>query len=120
MVIENGKTLLSANQLCSFGTQVHDTPMIYGGLQRLILHNGTCLPLAYKGALTNLIIYKPTSEELATIKPIDITSPVPWDPHQPYSLDAEFQERVDHDGLAAQPDQVQGLPARGVSLSPML
>lgn len=118
VVMHTGKSLLLCNQLRSFGTQVHDTPIIYGRLQCLILHDGTCLPLNYQGALTNLVICKPTSDKLATIEPMNVTSPVPWDPHQPYSLDNELQDSVDHDGLAAQPDPAQGLPARGgVSLS---
>ena len=93
---------------------------MYGGLQRLILPDGTSLPLIYRWALTTLLIRKPTLAELATITPIDITSPVPWDPHQPYSLDAAPQQRVDPVNLAAPPDQVLALPARGVSPCPTL
>ena len=118
VVMPQGKSLLSSNQLRHFGTQVHDTPIMYGGLQRIILPDGMCLPLTYKGALTNLRIRKPTTRELATIEPIEVTSPVPWDPHQPYVLSADVQEGMDHDGLADPPDQVPVVPARGgVSLS---
>src|SRR5687768_2606666 len=74
------QSILSCNQMRSFGTVVDDCPRMHGGMQKITLPNGPTLPLQYIGGLTYLPMRKPSKEELASLPIIDITCSAPWNP----------------------------------------
>ena len=74
------QSILSANQMRSFGTEVDDCPRMYGGGQRIVIDQGPTMPLQYIGGLSYLPMRKPTQDELATLFIHDITSGAPWNP----------------------------------------
>ena len=74
------KSILSANQLRSYGTKVDDCPKMYGGTQRMEVNNGPSINLQYIRGLSYLPLRKPTSDKLSSLPIHDITSGMPWKP----------------------------------------
>ena len=67
VIMKNGKSLLSSNQLRAYQNEVHDVPRRYGGKQCIILSNGEVLPLNYTRGLCTIKTRLPTEWELKNL-----------------------------------------------------
>ena len=82
-VISPYKTIISTNQVRSWGHKVDDVPIRYGGKQAIYLDQEDIqIPLKYIGALMYMPIRKPTRKELNEGHIFDLTDGLEWNPRQ--------------------------------------
>ena len=83
-VLECPVSVLSVNQMRSYGLEVNDVPRRYGGSQCLVLPESQIIQLKYLRAMIYLKVRtptrEPTREELRSCRIVTITSPNPWRP----------------------------------------
>ena len=73
-------SLISSNQVRSFGHKLDNVAKRFGGEQAINTVDGAVLPLEYKNALMTLKVRKPSREELRDLIAIELTRDSPWDP----------------------------------------
>ena len=74
-VLECPVSVLSVNQMRSYGVEVNDVPRRYGGSQCLVLSESQIIQLKYLRAMIYLKVRTPTREELRSCRIVTITSP---------------------------------------------
>jgi hypothetical protein len=91
-----GKTIHSTLQLRSFGIDICDNPLKFGGKQRVQHPDGYNIPINIRNGLPYMDMYPPSDEELESLPHVIFTADECWDPtsnDNEYHLDKiEFEE----------------------------
>ena len=75
-----GDTLLSKNQVGSYGIQIDDDPYFGQGVICSESKIGEDILLHFEGALTFLKLNCPTNKDLENLDTLQLTSAQPWNP----------------------------------------
>ncbi|MGH3053536.1 MAG: hypothetical protein ACRDL7_00985, partial [Gaiellaceae bacterium] len=80
ILVTEGKSLLSPNQIRAFGHTVDDVPRKYRGRQKIFLRDGFEIPLKHRMGLVQMDIRYPTKYEMKNCFVVDLTSSMEWNP----------------------------------------
>ena len=92
------KSLLSKSQVERHGHRVNDSARKYGGLQNMVLHDGTVLPLTYRNGVCGLEINTPSSADMDSCRVIELTRD---EVHQPETTENDGCDEPSWDDFSA-------------------